>query len=141
MAVNYQQKILTENTQNFKKHYEDSTYVVFHDQTFSLKLGSVRNPFKFFIKQKAEQFGDPVAAYGSTLQPILRIYDSSGGIVLNTNTCTLVDSNLGEWKYDFNVMDFNKKGVFDGEVLNIIAPVSGIGGSESLIGKFKINVY
>jgi hypothetical protein len=135
MAVNYNQRTLTENTQNFKKHYDSNIYVVFPEQHFSMKLGSIQRKFKVFIKQKGEQFGDPVASYSLIDKPGLRVYDNSGGVVLNVPEMHFDDINLGEWSYTFFSTDFNKKGQFDGEVI-VTSDTT-----DSVIGKFKINVY
>ncbi|MEO6302152.1 MAG: hypothetical protein ABIP51_03160 [Bacteroidia bacterium] len=132
MAANYRQRTLTEETYNFKKHYDSNIYVVFAEQHFNLTLNSTIKKFIIFIKQKGEQFGDALPATLVT-PPIIRVYDNSGGIMLNSIALTQTDSYLGEWQYTFAINDFNKTGLYEGEV---IIP----GTSESVIGKFKINV-
>jgi hypothetical protein len=133
---NYTSRTITEESYNNKKHYDDKNiYTVFANNNFSIKVGSTKPIFVCFLKTRGEQFGDPIPAeFGDGQNIGIRIYDNSGGILVN-GALNQTDTWLGEWTYIFSNLDFLEAGKFTGEILLIE------GAAENVLGKFHINVY
>lgn len=131
---NYTSVPFSEETYNFKEHYDSNLYVVFPNPNFNISKGNTKPVFICYLKQKGEKYGDPLGAVlpnGYTV--IFRVLDKANGITIN-QLMTNTDTHLGEWSYNFSPFDFSIQGYYEAQI--IVANTS----VENIIAKCRINV-